>query len=88
MKNMMVAFEFTEDGGSPIGNEHLGYHMVFNVKITLDWKCGLVADGQKVEEQVKENTYSSVPSRDTIKLFFLLGALNDCDVMAADIQNA
>ena len=88
MKNVMVAFEFTEDGGAPIGYEHLGYHMVFDVKITLDRKCRLVADGQRVEEQPREHTYSSVPSRDTVRMFFLLAALNDCDVMAADIQNA
>jgi len=83
----MVAFEFTEDVGSPIGYEHLGYHMVFDVKITLDWKYRLVADGQRVEEQPKDHTYSSIPSRETVRMFFLLAALNDCDVMAADIQN-
>ena len=88
MKNVMVAFEFTENGKVPVGHEFLGYHMVFDVKITLDRKCRLVADGHRVEEQPKENTYSSVPSRDTVRLFFLLAALNDCDVMAADIQNA
>ena len=88
MKNVMVAFEVTEDGAAPIGYERLSYHMVFDVKITLDRKARLVADGQRVEEQPKENTFSSVPSRDTIRIFFLLAALNGCDVMAADIQNA
>ena len=36
----------------------------------------------------KQLTYSSVPSRDSIRTFFLLAALNDLDVLAADIQNA
>ena len=88
MKNVMIAFEYTEDGKPPLGHERLGYHMIFDIKITLDRKCRLVADGQRVAEQPKENTYSSVPSRDTVRIFFLMAALNDCDVMAADIQNA
>ena len=57
------------DGGAPIGYELLGYHWIFDIKITLDRKARLVADGQRVEEQPRENTYSSVPSRDTIYVF-------------------
>ena len=76
------------DGGAPIGYELLGYHWIFDIKITLDRKARLVADGQRVEEQPRENTYLSVPSRDTIRLFFLIAALNDLDIMAADIKNA
>jgi len=88
MTNVLVAFEYTEDGGAPVGHEYLDYHMVFDIKITLDQKCCLVADDQKVEEQPRENTYSSVPSRDSVRMFFLLAALNNCDVKAEDIQNA
>ena len=51
--------------------------MVFDAKITLDRKCRLVADRRRVEE---DTTYSSVDC-------LLLAALNDCDVMAAGIQN-
>ena len=36
----------------------------------------------------KESTYSSVVSRDSVRLFFLLAALNDVDVLACDVQNA
>ena len=69
MNNVMIAFEFREDGKQPPFHEYIGYHIVFDVKITLDRKCRLVADGQSVNEQPKENTYSSVPSRDTIRIF-------------------
>ena len=69
-----------------MGHEYLDYHIVFDIKITLDRKCRLVADGQKVEEQPGENTYSSVSSRGSVRMFFLLAALNDCDVKAIDIQ--
>jgi hypothetical protein len=36
----------------------------------------------------KDLTYSSVVSRDSVRLFFLLAALNNLDVLACDIQNA
>ena len=52
------------DKGEPIpkGYIQIPYHMVFDVKITLNWKARLVADGHKVPEVVKENTFSSVPT--------------------------
>ena len=86
MKNVLVVFEYTEDGGAPVGHEYLDCHMVFDIKITLDRKFWLVADGQNVEEQPRENTFSSVPSWDSVRMFFPLAALNDCDVKAIDIQ--
>jgi len=36
----------------------------------------------------KGTTYSSVVSRESIRLFFLIAALNELDVLACDIQNA
>jgi hypothetical protein len=88
MKNVMVTFEFDEQDRIPVGHQRVTVHMVFDVKITLQRKARLVADGHKVPEARKESTYSSVPSRDSVRLFFLLAALNDLDVLSADIQNA
>ena len=88
MKNVMIAFEFSDDDVIPVGHSELTVHMVFDVKITLQRKSRLVADGHKVPEVAKESTFSSVPTRDTIRLFFMLAALNDMDVLSADIQNA
>jgi len=62
--------------------------MVFDVKITLTRKARLLADGHRVPDLPKETTYSSVPSLDSVQLFFLLAALNDLDVLSANIQNA
>ena len=36
----------------------------------------------------KESTYSSVVSRDSIRISFTLAALNDSDVLSADVQCA
>ena len=88
MKNVMVSFEFDEADRTPVGHLKVTVHMVFDVKITLQRKARLVADGHKVPETNRESTYSSVPSRDSVRLFFLLAALNDLEVLSADIQNA
>ena len=89
MKNVMVTFEFTKDDKVPVGYQKVTAHMVFDVKITLQRKARLVADGHKVPETQKEHTYSSViPSRDSVRLLFLLAVLNDLDVLSADIQIA
>jgi hypothetical protein len=39
-------------------------------------------------EATKEETFASVVSRDTVRLFFRLAALNDLGVLSCDIQNA
>jgi hypothetical protein len=88
MKNVMITFEFKDGDPVPVGHQRVTVHMVFDVKITLQRKARLVADGHKVTETSKEHTYSSVPSRDSVRLFFLIAALNDLDVLSADIQNA
>ena len=88
MKNVMVTFEFDDSDKIPVGFQKISCHMVFDVKIDLTRKARLVADGHKVPETAKEYTYSTVPSRDSIRLFFLIAALNDLDVLSADIQNA
>ena len=88
MKNVMVTFEFDDSDKIPVGFQKMSCHMVFDVKIDLTRKARLVADGHKVPETAKEYTYSMVPSQDSIRLFFLVAALNDLDVLSADIQNA
>jgi hypothetical protein len=39
-------------------------------------------------EPTKEETCASVESRDTVRLFFLLAALNNLELLSCDIQNA
>jgi hypothetical protein len=87
MKNVSIAFEFNAEDLIPVGHKEIKCHMIFDVKITLVRKARFVADGHKVEEP-KENTFSSVVSRDSVRLFFLLAALNNLKVLSADIQNA
>lgn len=72
----------------PVGYQLIKCHLVFDVKLgTLQRKARFVADGYMVDRS-SISTYSSVVSRDTVRLFFLIAALNGLTVKAADISNA
>ena len=62
--------------------------MIFSIK--MDWKftrkARFVAGGDKTNPPVGI-TYSSVVARDTVRIAFLIAALNDLDVMSCDIGN-
>jgi hypothetical protein len=88
MKNVRIAFKFRDGDIVPIGHKKIPCHIIFDVKMmTLQRKARLVAGGHMTDPP-KENVYSSVVSRDSVRLAFLAAALNDLDVLAADIQNA
>jgi hypothetical protein len=88
MRNVMVAFDVRDDGKVPIGFKEISCHLIFDVKSdTLARKARFVAGGHRTDPP-KDSTYSSVVSRDSVRLFFLLAALNDVDVLACDVQNA
>jgi len=87
MKNVGVAFEFMEDGKLPVGHKEIKCHMVFDIKRDLTRKARFCAGGNMTEEP-KESVFSSVVTRDTVRIAFLYAALNDLDILGADIQNA
>jgi hypothetical protein len=62
-------------------------HIIFDVKVDFTRKARFVAGGHKTEAP-KGITYSSVVSRNSTRIAFLLAALNDIDILAADIGNA
>ena len=62
-------------------------HIIFDVKMDFSRKVRYVAGGHMTETPISL-TYSSVVSRDSVKLAFLVTALNALDVMAYDIGNA
>ena len=49
-------------------------------------KARFVAGGH-LTDPPKESVYSSIVSRENVRLFFLIAALNDLDVLASDVQN-
>jgi predicted hotdog family 3-hydroxylacyl-ACP dehydratase len=87
MKAIDHAFEFTDDDKMPVGYQKIDCHMVFDVKITLDRKARYVAGGHQTEP-TKDMTFASVVSRDSIRIAFLVAALNDLEILSADVAGA
>jgi hypothetical protein len=85
MKNVMPAFELCDDDKMPVGYKKIQCHMVFDVKIgDLTRKARFCANGNETDPP-KESTFSTVVSRDSVRLFFLLAALDNLDILLADI---
>ena len=61
------------------GFQEITCHLVFDVKMDFTRKARYVADGSKTDTPVGI-CYSSVVSRDSVRLALLVAALNDLDV--------
>jgi Reverse transcriptase (RNA-dependent DNA polymerase) len=71
----------------PVGSQLIPCHIVFDIKMDFTRKARYVAGGH-VTDPPSTQTYASVVSRDSICIAFLIAALNDLDIMSADIQGA
>ena len=89
MKNVKVAFQTLENGEKvPVGYQEIKCHMVFDVKMEdFRRKARLVAGGHMTETPMAA-TYSSVVSRDSVRIALTIAALNDLNICAGDVENA
>ena len=89
MTNVMVAFQILDnDEPVPIGYQKIDCHIVFDVKLEgLVCKAQLVAGGHQTDIP-PELVFSSVVSCDRVRIMFLTAALNDLNILLADVQNA
>ena len=92
MKNVRIAFEEYDgniDELTKKGYTKIDCHMIFDIKMGENFrrKARLVAGGHKTEAP-SSITYSSVVSRDSVRIALLIAALNDLNVLSCDIQNA
>ena len=91
MKNVRPAFEVWEKDISqiPPGYQQIKCHMVFDVKMgeNIRRKARFVAGGHTTETP-STLTYSSVVSRDSVRIILLVVALNGLNIIACDIQKA
>jgi hypothetical protein len=88
MMNNAVALEFLEPGDSiPHGYKKISLHMVFDIKMDFTRKARLVAGGHLTDVPASM-TYSSIISHESVRIMFLIAALNDLKVLGADIGNA
>ena len=90
MKNVRIAFERFDGTMKELSAyEKIDTHMIFDVKMGENFrrKARLVADGHKTSSP-SAMTYSSVVSRDSVRICLTLAALNGLKVLSCDIQNA
>ncbi|KAI2506381.1 Reverse transcriptase (RNA-dependent DNA polymerase) [Fragilaria crotonensis] len=91
MKNVRPAFEKWEkrENELPPGYQKIKCHFIFDVKMGENFrrKARLVANGNTTEPPAAL-TYSSVVSRDSVRIALLVAALNELQLLACDIQNA
>ncbi|KAI2503175.1 Reverse transcriptase (RNA-dependent DNA polymerase) [Fragilaria crotonensis] len=90
MSNVRVAFEwFDGDPSTLIGYTQITGHLVFNVKLGENFrrKARYCADGHKTGAPASV-TYNTVVSRDSVRILLTIAALNDLNVLGADVQNA
>jgi Reverse transcriptase (RNA-dependent DNA polymerase) len=88
MKNVRLAFNIMEECVKPsVGYQCIPFHMIFDVTMDFTRKAQFVAGGHMMEAPTSL-TYSSVVSRESVRIAFLLAALNDLEIVAADIGNA
>ena len=89
MRQVSVAFNIIEDHGHvPVGYKEIKCHVVFDIKMgTLQRKARYVAGGHKTDPP-KAQTYSSVVSRESVRIALTLAALNGLNVMTGDLENA
>mgnify|MGYP000857273362 FL=1 len=71
----------------PAGYKRIPYQIIFDVKFDLRRKARLVAGGHRTDPP-KEDIYSGVVGMDTVRMGFLIAAINHLDICAADIGNA
>jgi hypothetical protein len=91
MKNVRPAFEKWEKspGELPPGFQKIKCHMIFDIKMGENFrrKARLVANGNETVAPATL-TYSSVVSRDSVRIALTIASLNQLEILACDIQNA
>ena len=90
MKNVRVAFElYNGDPTNLKGYKSVGTHLIFDIKLGENFrrKVRCVGDGHRTDTPASV-TYSSVVSRDSVRICLLIAALNNLDIKCADIKNA
>jgi hypothetical protein len=88
MKHVRPAFNILEENTkAPPGSKFIRCHMNFEIKMDFTRKARFVAGGHMTDPPTSL-TYSSVVARDSVRLAFLIAAMNDLDLLSADIGNA
>ena len=83
-----LSIQEVREGKALIGYKEIEVHMIFDVKMDFIRKARLVAGGHLTDHVPSSLTFSSVVTRDSVRLALLLAELNELKVLAGDISNA
>lgn len=87
-KHVMCAFNILEEGApEPKMSKRIPCHLIFDIKMYFTQKARFVAGGH-VTDPPASITFASIASHDSVRLAFLRAALNDLEILGADIGNA
>ena len=70
-----------------IGFQEIGCHLIFDAKMDFTRKARFFEGGHPTDAP-SAITYSSVVSRDSVRLAFMIAALNSLDIMSCDTENS
>jgi hypothetical protein len=88
MTNAHIAFNIQQPHAQPPpGYKCIPCHILFDIKMDFTNKARIVVGGH-VTDPPSSITYSSVVSREMVRIVFVLAALNDLNILAAHIGNA
>jgi len=99
LKNVKVAFKLWDHADTVTADQlranhellptfqEVKYHFVFDVKMDFTRKARLVAGGHMTKPP-DTDTYSSVVSRESVRIAFLVAQMLDLDISCVDIGNA
>ena len=88
MKNVRVDFKlYNGDPSSLKGYKHVGIHLIFDIKLGENFrrKVRCVGDGHRTKP-LSSITYSSVVSRDSVRISHLITVLNGLDIECTYIK--
>jgi hypothetical protein len=88
MKNFIIAFKILNGEESvPPTYQEIRCHMIFDVKMEYFRRKARFVAGGHTTDTPHAVTYTSVVSRESVRIALNLAALNDLDVKMADIEN-
>jgi hypothetical protein len=87
MKNNAVAFQLVDEQDVPVGYQWIPCHMIFNIKLDLTRKARFVAGGHWTDPD-PNLSYSTVVTRESVRIAFVIVALNEIEIKSIDIGNA
>ena len=87
MSNLRVTFDILDENQhAPPGYSKASGHIIFDVRMILEWKYRWVKYGHRTLEP-RHSTYAGVVSHKSVRIYLTYAALNHLDVCICDIHN-